>query len=106
MAKIKRYTANDGGYNGELAFQCAGCRCLHFISDNESVGYDLCWEFNKDFEKPTITPSLLFNGPVSDQYLKEHNMHRCHSLIKDGKIEYLGDCTHELAGKTIELPDI
>ena len=30
---------------------------------------------------------------------------RCHSFIRDGKIQYLNDCTHEFAGKTVELPD-
>lgn len=31
---------------------------------------------------------------------------RCHSFVRDGKIEFLGDCTHEMAGTTIELPDV
>jgi len=29
----------------------------------------------------------------------------CHSFVTDGNIQYLGDCTHELAGQTIELPE-
>lgn len=29
----------------------------------------------------------------------------CHLFIKEGKIEYLSDCTHSLAGTTIDLPD-
>ena len=29
----------------------------------------------------------------------------CHVFIKEGKIEYLSDCTHSLAGTTIDLPD-
>lgn len=28
----------------------------------------------------------------------------CHSFITDGSIEYLSDCTHELAGETVPLP--
>jgi hypothetical protein len=106
MAKIKRYTEKDGVYHGELGFICKGCGYRHFITDNESTGHQLCWEFNKDYEKPTINPSILFNRDVPDEYLKEGNMHRCHSFIKDGMIQYLGDCTHQLAGQTIELPDI
>ena len=27
----------------------------------------------------------------------------CHSFVTDGKIQFLGDCTHELAGQTVEL---
>lgn len=29
----------------------------------------------------------------------------CHSFIKDGKIQFLGDCTHALANQTVDLPD-
>lgn len=31
---------------------------------------------------------------------------RCHSFITDGKIQYLSDCFHELAGQTVDLPEI
>lgn len=30
---------------------------------------------------------------------------RCHTFIRAGKIEFLGDCTHALAGQTVALPD-
>jgi hypothetical protein len=30
----------------------------------------------------------------------------CHSFIKNGKIQYLSDCTHELKGKTVQLTDL
>lgn len=29
----------------------------------------------------------------------------CHSFVRAGKIEFLGDCTHALAGQTVALPD-
>jgi hypothetical protein len=32
--------------------------------------------------------------------------HCCHSIITDGKIQFCGDCTHALAGKIVDLPDI
>jgi hypothetical protein len=28
----------------------------------------------------------------------------CHSFVRNGKIEYLSDCTHNLAGKTVDIP--
>lgn len=28
----------------------------------------------------------------------------CHSFVTDGCIQYLGDCTHRLAGQTVDLP--
>jgi hypothetical protein len=56
------------------------------------------WMWNRDTEKPTITPSILTNG--SD------TMPRCHSFVTDGKIQFLSDCTHALAGQTVDLLDI
>ena len=29
----------------------------------------------------------------------------CHSFVTNGRIQYLGDCTHKLAGQTVDLPD-
>ena len=31
---------------------------------------------------------------------------RCHSFVTDGRIQFLSDCTHALAGQTVDLPDI
>ncbi len=30
---------------------------------------------------------------------------RFHSFVVDGHIQFLGDCTHELAGQTVDIPD-
>jgi hypothetical protein len=29
----------------------------------------------------------------------------CHSFVKEGMIEFLSDCTHDMKNKTVELPD-
>lgn len=31
---------------------------------------------------------------------------RCHSFVRDGKIEFLNDSTHSLAGQTVDLPPL
>jgi hypothetical protein len=28
----------------------------------------------------------------------------CHSFVTDGRIQFLGDCTHALANQTFDLP--
>ena len=76
-------------------FMCPGCKYLHQI--------DSRWGFNGSLEKPTFTPSLLLRelkGPpgARDQV-------RCHSFIKEGKIQFLNDCGHDLKGKTVEIPN-
>jgi len=83
---------------GHIWIMCPGCKCYHV--------FDPRWLFNGDFERPTFTPSMLVNGtPDMQKYVNEHN-HRCHSFIRDGNIQFLSDCTHELAGKTVELPEL
>lgn len=108
MAKIKRYTSVEGGYNGELAIMCPGCKCKHWIFDKETKGQSKCWEFNGDFDRPTISPSLLVwnygQNPATGKYDIEIN--RCHSFIRNGQIQFLNDCDHALAGTTVELPQI
>jgi hypothetical protein len=56
-----------------------------------------CWFWNKDTERPTIKPSIRTAGGQGEL---------CHSFVTDGKIKFLGDCTHELAGKTVDLLDV
>lgn len=66
---------------------CPGCNFTHVLDDR--------WTFNGDYEKPTFTPSLLIKGGVRGI--------TCHSFITDGKIKYLGDCTHDMKNQTVEL---
>lgn len=92
--------------NGSMAlFYCLGCKEAHQIDTAK-------WEFNGDYERPTFAPSYLTwhdpnpnANPKYDPTGKYRNGRRCHSFIKDGQIEYLSDCTHELAGKTVALPE-
>lgn len=70
------------------------------------------WGFNGNAEKPTITPSVLTWGdpnpnadPEHDPTGKYRNGWRCHSFVTDGRIQFLTDCTHALAGQTVDLPD-
>jgi hypothetical protein len=110
--KLKLRKASDGRY----LFYCEGCDGLHGVTDS--------WQFNHSFESPTFSPSVLVKSTkLTDKGLadleaweKEGYPNRngepfdnvptvCHSFVSDGKIQYLNDCTHELAGKTVELLD-
>jgi len=51
------------------------------------------------YDKPTFQPSLLINKDKQGDYPL------CHTFITDGKIQFLVDCTHALAGQTIEMED-
>ncbi len=71
-------------------FHCPGCGFSHSFGES--------WSFNGDYDNPTISPSILVTAPGRDNY-------RCHSFIKNGQIQFLKDCTHNLAGQTVELPE-
>jgi Family of unknown function (DUF6527) len=60
-----------------------------------------CWTWNGSTESPTLRPSLLtrVTKTIGEEIV-------CHSWVTDGRVEFLGDCTHELAGLTVDLLDI
>lgn len=86
----------DDGKNKEYWFHCPGCDCLHWV---RIEGTNPVWEWNQSVTAPTFSPSVRVRMPIGDE------MHVCHSFIREGKIEFLGDCTHELKGQTVEMLD-
>lgn len=87
---------------GKYEFQCPGCGIEHVIWTCLLTGGEHpYWEFNGNLEKPTFTPSLKIEG--SDARI---GLFTCHSFIRNGQILFQNDCTHELAGKTVDLPEI
>lgn len=96
---------------GRLMFWCPGCDGAHAVTIGQGPGPR--WDFNGDYGKPTFTPSILVQGtqPITDDkhariMRGEHVEPRpfvCHSFVRDGQIQFLSDCTHELAGQTVPL---
>ncbi len=60
-----------------------------------------CWSWNGDTEKPTLHPSILTEYPVWQK-----NTVRCHTWVNDGMVQFLADCSHELAGQTLALLEV
>mgnify|MGYP007123697900 CR=1 FL=1 len=58
------------------------------------------WTWNGSMRSPTLRPSVLTKHPQPDGTLV------CHSWITDGKVQFLADCSHELAGQTLDLFDV
>ena len=103
---------------GLLIFWCPGCDATHGVVLRPFGG----WDFNSDYDRPTFRPSVL---TTSGHYCKHHKQgdpcwctwnrehpeqpssfkcYRCHIWVTDGRIQFLKDSTHELAGKTVDLP--
>lgn len=107
-------------YEGKLHgyhFWCPGCDQPHGFS----VAGDCRWQFDGNMDRPTVAPSILVQG---GHYAEGHSGEcwctynakhpdnpsgfkclRCHSYIRSGRIQFLNDCSHSLAGQTVELPD-
>lgn len=129
--KAKVQTDGEGRF-GAVLINCPGCGDRHALPVRtvpagyvESPYYagGAHWDFNGSLEQPTFSPSLLIR---SGHYATEHKpgdscwcTYRdeegepapfacvvCHSFIRDGRIEFLNDCTHALAGQTVDLPPV
>lgn len=85
---------------GMWHFTCPGCEADHAIYTEGYPHPGPCWTFNGDLVKPTFSPSLLVRWDFGEK--REPKV--CHSFIRGGNIEFLNDCTHSLAGKTVPLP--
>lgn len=104
--KAKRVTHGDGSLYG-IRWDCPGCGASHVVPTTGPNSWGKEWGFNDDLEHPTLTPSvlvhphgiLLEDGSVGQSPL-------CHSFVRNGRIEFLGDCTHALAGHTFDMNDI
>jgi hypothetical protein len=103
------YASNGTEPGRRVHFWCPGCDQAHGIVFGTPTG----WTFNEDLERPTIQPSVLVGGvqwgAESRFYKSSHGVApgqpiTCHSFVTDGQIQYLGDCTHALAGQIFELP--
>lgn len=107
LSPILRSTEDNG-----LAFWCPGCNQAHQIK--HGLGR---WTWNGHVDKPTFTPSVLVQGTklvldADGQWTGGWELDAngdtiptvCHSYIVDGRIQFLGDCTHALAGQTHDLP--
>jgi hypothetical protein len=90
--KLKRYESSDGS-EVCLAFHCPGCDAEHPFTIRSK---NPIWTWNGSMDSPTFAPSLLV--AYSDDA-------RCHTFVRDGKIQFLGDCSHALAGQTVDIPD-
>lgn len=88
---------------GRVMFWCPGCDGAHQVGIGEGSGPR--WGYNGNPDAPTFTPSVnvTYNGP--DAGVDGAPPAICHSFVTDGRIQFLGDCTHALAGQTVELPD-
>jgi hypothetical protein len=97
VAKLHKFRENV------YVFHCPGCECSHQIHVNGAkTEGGARWDWNQSTDSPTFNPSILVHS--HPQY-ELPDTPRCHSFVRDGKIMFLTDCTHKLAGQTVEIPE-
>lgn len=104
---------------GRLAFWCPGCDGAHALRIRPA-DRSPSWEYNGNPDAPTFKPSVLYRethwkpsaeDPAIALKIKAGEIQQtkveyvCHSFVIDGRIQFLGDCTHALKGQTVSLPD-
>jgi hypothetical protein len=90
---------------GMLVFQCPACGNCHFTLVEGATRKGPRWTWNGSTDRPTFQPSIKVSGVKSAFQPFDPTPTVCHFWVKDGHIEYCGDSTHALAGKTVEIPD-
>ena len=116
MTKLSRLTSHSEPKK-ELGFSfyCPGCANYHVFYTKPHKGGKYkdgkwtaadgpVWKFDGNMESPTFTPSLLiYEGRHPDGELGHP---RCHLFVRQGKIQFLGDCGHKLKGQTVDMIDV
>lgn len=114
MPRAKRWDEVGHGAAGWVFF-CPACDEHHSTVEGR-------WTFNGDTDKPTFKPSVLLKSghycegrkpgecwctfEARFGYPAPFKCTICHSYVTDGQIQYLGDCTHAMAGQTVDLPEL
>lgn len=80
--------AGEPGAEWLFWFWCPGCNDAHAFRVPR-------WTFDGNFAAPTFAPSLRCNRGEG---------RTCHLFLQGGRLVFLSDCAHALAGQTVDLP--
>ncbi len=78
-----------------IAFWCPACSEMHGVTIAGPNG----WKFDGNQDAPTLEPSVRVRGGGNAGRV-------CHFFLVSGVLQFLGDCTHGMAGKAVALPDL
>ena len=88
---------------GRVAFWCPACHRAHALTMRSATGDG--WGFDDNEDVPTFTPSVLTRYNGSDAGQNGAPPAICHLYATRGRLLYLADSTHALAGQTVDMPD-
>lgn len=81
-------------------YMCPGCDTWHHIPVKVNSKRPHHWNWDGDILHPTVSPSVKHTW----EWGEERVTRICHYFIREGQIEYCGDCTHSMANKKMPLP--
>jgi hypothetical protein len=84
-----------------LYFECPAQNCGNVRVPLDGEPH---WNWNGSLDKPTITPSVKIQWDFGEEPNRTHNI--CHFNVIDGVLHFCADCTHELKGQKIPMPDV
>lgn len=105
VRRTSRYSDPEDGPKWRTCWMwCPGCDhavAIPVVGEDGTLPPDgPHWSWDGNVETPTFDPSILQHPGGS--------MPLCHSYVRGGRWEFLGDSTHALAGQTVDmvpLPD-
>lgn len=91
MPRARRWPNRETGKY--LLWYCPGCQCSHMVAIKPEVQKNgASWEFNGDFDRPTLTPSVMSSD--------------CHCHITNGQADFrCGGNKHALDGQVVDIPE-
>ena len=103
MKSMLRSVDDHGTHYQALMFVCPGCMefggsGLHIVPVNAPHLLKPQWDFDGNLETPTLSPSILT--------WRDKRTQICHSFLRAGVFDFLGDSTHSLAGQQAPMPDL
>ena len=120
-----REVASEGSEQGRVLMHwCPGCGRRHAFEIEKPNSSGSVWSWNGSIEAPSFSPSMHITSSVpavSGAELKAillrrqageqveipyHRITICHYYLREGRIEFLSDSGHTLAGQSVDLPDI
>lgn len=96
--RIREYTKNPG----VSYIFCTACQEFHSIHTKIPDVNGTIYNITGTLQQPTITPLVV---RVIEKFNKSKHSadHICNGVVTEGQIRYLENCTHTLAGKSVEL---
>jgi hypothetical protein len=103
VQRMRMYAKDPGKYY----FFCPGCAEYHSVSTTRPNANGTVFRISGTLQLPTVTP--MINRSIEKFNSSKHAnnpAHVCNSFIVEGKIRFLENCTHALAGRQVDLPNV